>query len=282
MNTSPDFNLGQQLQEVTQLITLPEVYHKVRQLMDDEASDIDDFAEVISLDPNLSISVLKMVNSAYFGFPEEVVSVSQAINMIGIGQLHSMALGLSAISSLNLPNDLFPLKPFWSFSLYTGVLCRLLAKQLKIRPNEPLFVMGLLHEVGHLIFYAKFPDQAKLAVHIAETEQLPIHEAERRVLGLHYGDIGSMLMMNWGLATEYQTVTRYQPEPQTATSNIVETSLLHIAHGYAHQKVSAGDVSADSLINAKAWELTGLSPEDVDNLLEMAETISSEMERIIY
>jgi HD-like signal output (HDOD) protein len=96
---------------------------KVRRLMDDETSEIDDFAQVIIVDPNLSTRVLKMVNSAYFGFQEPVDSITRAINMIGIGQLHNMVLGVAAISSLDLPNDILPLKPFWHNSLYTGACC---------------------------------------------------------------------------------------------------------------------------------------------------------------
>ena len=90
-------DIQQQLQEVTELISLPEVYLKMRRLMDDPASDIYDFAEVISVDPNLSTRVLKVVNSAYFGFPEPVDSISRAINMIGLGTLHNMVLGISAL-----------------------------------------------------------------------------------------------------------------------------------------------------------------------------------------
>jgi HD-like signal output (HDOD) protein len=63
------------------LISLPEVYLKVRQLMDDPASDIYDFAEVISVDPNLSTRVLKVVNSAYFDFPEPVVNIARAVKL---------------------------------------------------------------------------------------------------------------------------------------------------------------------------------------------------------
>lgn len=129
-------DIQQQLQEVTELISLPEVYLKVQRLMDDPASDIYDFAEVISVDPNLSTRVLKVVNSAYFGFPEPVDSISRAINMIGLGPLHNMVLGISAISSLALPNDIMPLNTFWRASLFSGVLARLLAERLKMSKSK--------------------------------------------------------------------------------------------------------------------------------------------------
>lgn len=62
-------DIEQKIEEITGLISLLEIYLKLRRLMDDETSDIDDFARVIVVDPNLSTRVLKMVNSAYFGFP---------------------------------------------------------------------------------------------------------------------------------------------------------------------------------------------------------------------
>ena len=135
LNTNaPDIN--KQLHEVTELISLPEVYLKIRQLMADDDSDIADFAEIVRLDPNLSLAVLKMVNSAFFGFSRKIENVLQATNMIGIGQLHIIVLGLSAISALNCPNKLIPLKTFWRSSLFTGVLAQLLAQRQKIPNSE--------------------------------------------------------------------------------------------------------------------------------------------------
>ena len=143
--------IEQALQEVTELISLPEVYLKVRQLMDDPASDIYDFGEVISVDPNLSTRVLKVVNSAYFGFPKPIDSIARAVNMIGIGLLHNMVLGISAVSCIALPNEFVPLKTFWRKSLYCGVLARLLAEKMALDKSEHLFIAGLLHEIGHLV-----------------------------------------------------------------------------------------------------------------------------------
>lgn len=132
--------IQEKLQEVTELISLPEAYLKVRRLMDDPASDIYDFAEVISVDPNLSTRVLKVVNSAYFGFPEPVESISRAINMIGIGPLHNYGAG-----------------NFGDFEPRT-------AQRLKMSKIDHLFIAGLLHEIGHLVLYSKFPLQTLISM----------------------------------------------------------------------------------------------------------------------
>jgi len=273
--------IEQRLQEVTELISLPEVYLKLRRLMDDPNSDIYDFAEVISVDPNLSTRVLKVVNSAFYGFPEPVDSISRAVNMIGIGQLHNMVLGISAISSLNLANDIMPLNTFWRASLFSGVLARLLAEQMKLAKSEHLFIAGLLHEIGHLVLYSKFPLQALAARQIAEDQGKQIHEAEMQVLGCHYGDIGAMLMANWNLPGNLQSLTRNQPIPTAADELKIESTLMHLAHACAHSEVTESAGAADTSFDAEIQALTGLSQEELDNSLDEARSISADMERVI-
>ena len=233
------------------------------------------------LDPNLSVTVLRTVNSAYYGFTGTVDSISRAVNMIGIGELHTMVLGISAVSALDFPNDILPLKAFWRSSLFTGVLSRLLAEQAGIRRCERLFILGLLHEIGHLVLYAKFPEQAKASIKLAQMNQLPIHQMEQKILGYHYGEIGAMLMGQWQLSESYQTSTRFQPTPQQATEEQVETALVHISHGYAHFKFKDSSQPVETLIDPAAWEISQLDPEAVENLFTTAQTVSADMERII-
>jgi len=284
-NNNPSYTamseIEQRLKEVTELVSLPEVYLKLRRLMDDPHSDIYDFAEVVSLDPNLSTRVLKVVNSAFFGFPEPVESISRAVNMIGIAQLHNMVLGISAISSLKLPNDIMPLDTFWRASLFSGVLARLLGEQMKLAKSEHLFIAGLLHEIGHLVLYSKFPLQAIAAQKIAADQGKQIHEAEMEILGCHYGDIGAMLMANWNLPDKLQILTRNQPMPANTSEFQVETTLMHLAHACARSGATEKDEIADTPFDAEVQALTGLSQEELENSLGEARSISADMERII-
>ena len=273
--------IQQQLQEVTELISLPEVYLKVQRLMDDPASDIYDFAEVISVDPNLSTRVLKVVNSAYFGFPEPVDSIARAINMIGLGPLHNMVLGISAMSSLELPNDIMPLNTFWRASLFSGVLARLLAERLKLPKSDHLFIAGLLHEIGHLVLYSKFPQQALAAQKIAEEHDQAIHEAEMQVMGYHYGDIGAMLMANWNLSDNLQSITRHQPTPELATDYKTETTLMHLAHACAQSITTESQAAADTLIDAEVQAVVGLTQQELEHSMDEARAISADMEKVI-
>ncbi len=273
-----------QLQEVTELISLPEIYLKFNQLMDDPAADNDDFARVVQLDPSLTAKLLHVVNSAYFGFSGEINNVARAINMIGIQQLHIMVLSISAVSavsSLTFPKDIVDLKSFWRSSLLSATLARDLAQQLKLRPYDRFFILGLLHEIGHLVLYATLPDLARQTVDITRDRHVSIAEAEQEVLGCHYGQIGARLMQHWQLPQEFQILTQYQPTPQQTAQARRETSLLHIAHACAYKQFidTAAEVSA--LVDPVAWEATGLDEESIEPLLGNALKTCAEMEKII-
>lgn len=262
------------------MISLPEIYLKVRRLMDDDSSDIDDFAQVIIVDPNLSTRVLKMVNSAYFGFQEPVDSITRAINMIGIGQLHNMVLGVAAISSLDLPNDILPLKPFWHNSLYTGVLSQQLAGRLQMQRSDRMFMAGLLHEIGHLVLCAKLPDHAREAIRVSVQSGRPLHEIQQQMLECHYGDIGAMLLANWNLSAELQDMVRFHPAPMSAPSLLLETALLHLAHAYVGQNTPS-PVDAGELVDEEVRALIELTQAEINECLEMAHTISVEIGKSI-
>lgn len=266
-------DIEKHIAEITDLISLPEVYLKVRQLMDDQSADIDDFAQVIIIDPNLSTRVLKFVNSAYFGFSEPVDSITRAINMIGFKQLHNLVLGASAMSSLDLPNDILPLKPFWHNSLYTGVLAQQLGLLLRLERSDRLFICGLLHEIGHLVLCAKLPDYAREAISISFREKRPLHEIQRQMLGCHYGDIGAMLLANWNLPVDLQNLIRLQPTPNAATDQKLEVALLHQAHAYAGE-TGADPVEAEQLIDPEVRAMIALSQDEINGALEIAREIS--------
>ncbi len=273
--------IEKRLREVTELISLPEVYLKLRRLMDDPDSDIYDFAEVISVDPNLSVRLLRIVNSAYYGFPEPVESISRSINLLGIAQLHNLVLGISAISSLELPNDIQPLDTFWRNSLFSAVLARLLAERIKLAGSEHMFIAGLLHDIGHLVLYSKFPLQAIAAGKIAEQQGKEIHEAELKVLGCHYGDVGAMLMVNWNLSGNLQNITRNQPNPAAASEKQLEATLVHLARACGQARASENPTTADNLIDADVLELIGLTQEELEESLDEAGSIAADMEKVI-
>ncbi len=269
------------IKEVTGLISLPEIYLKFRRLMANPNSNIEEFCEIVSCDPNLTSTVLKTVNSAFFGFPGQIGSINQAIVMLGLGQLHDMVLAASAMESLDLPNEIMPLKTFWRCSLFTGILARLLAKQLKAQKSDRMFVIGLLHEIGHLVIYSRYPKQARFALESYRDGKQPIHIIEQDLLGLHYGQVGAKLMAQWQLPANFLEITAYQPTPSKAQSYGLETALLHVAHGYAHKNFIGADQGLEQLIDPEAFKSINLLPDQIESSVETALLTCSDLEKAI-
>lgn len=221
------------ISEVTCLFSLPEVYRRIRELMDDAHSDLEDFSKIVITDPNLTACMLKIVNSAYFGFTGHIASIHQALNVLGIGQLHDWVLSISAVGSLSMPNDIIEMAHFWRCSIYCGVLSKLLGEHQQLKEPGSLFVIGLLREIGHLVFFFKFLQQSRQVLLEAEQTVRSMMMIEREIFSLHYGEAGQQLMKFWHLPVKFQFITAFHPEPATAQEHQVETAIVHIAHHYA-------------------------------------------------
>lgn len=277
----PINSIDQFLKDTDSLISLPEIYLKYRQLMDAPESTLEQFSEVVSYDPNLAATVLKFVNSPLWGLSGEVYSINRAIHLLGINRLHDMVLAASAMA-LDYPNDIMPLKIFWRCSLFSGVFARLLANQLNINNGECLFAVGLLHQIGRLVIYAKYPGQAKNAIIRAKEFNQSIDTAEQAIMGFHYGHVGAKLMAHWRLPVKYQVITYFQPTPQDAPKYQVKTALLHLVHGYAQQYVSDKELALELLIIPDVWNTLNIVPEQLEATLEQARSVCSVIEKSIF
>ncbi len=267
------------ISEVTCLFSLPEVYLRIRELMDDKYSNLDDFSKIVSTDPNLSASVLKIVNSAYFGFTGQISNIQQANTLLGIGMLHDLALSICAVGSFSMPNDLIKLSDFWRRSLYCGVLAKLIAEQKHLKDPGSLFVIGLLHEIGHLLFFFKFPELSLQAQAASVHTERSLVDIEREIFCLHYGEAGQRLMQAWHLPVNLQRITQFQPEPEQAHEFIAETAIVHLAHHHACAK-ERGDKAFNTL-DTQAWQFLELTPELITGILAKADLMSRDLEKLI-
>ena len=273
-------NVNELASEISELVSLPDVYIKIRSLIDDPHSDLDDFVPIVATDPALTSSVLRIVNSAFFGFPGKIDNLNRALNLIGISQLHDLVLSLSAVESLELPNEVESLEIFWKRSIFSGALARLLAKNCNLADAESLFVIGLLHEIGHLVLFTKFAEQCKLAVIQAQDEALPLVDTERTIFGTDYAQVGQALMAEWNLPYKFHCITGGHGEPNKASEYVQDALIIHIAHKAAVNKFPGADsyqyaFEQDELDNIK------ISGEDMNLLCQQAHEISLEMEKVI-
>lgn len=262
-------NLSEAVNDVSGLISLPDVYLRIREMLNDPKAKMADFAKVISTDPNISIRVLRMANSAFFGFATQVDSLARAIGIMGTSHLHDLVLGAAAIRSFSkIPNNIVDTESYWRKSVFCGISAKLLASKLNSLDADRLFVAGLLHDVGHLLMYHKFPDLSIEAIDLSLAQEMPLFLAERQLIGFDYGQAGCELMRRWRLPENFQETTERHMEPQTADNFALEVAVIHIARNMA---ASTDKVAASGLpesIDPFVWEVTGLTEAVIDPIMQ--------------
>ncbi len=176
-----------------------------------------ELVEVVSLDPVLTLKLLKLVNSAYFGLAQKVTSIHHALVYLGLNTLKNITLSLAMIGALPRKNKAgFNADALWLHSLGTGVAARILAKsRLSLGDEaEEYFVAGLLHDVGKLVFARYMPDRFKEALSAAAEGGVSLCQAEKRAIGADHAEVGAMLAVKWQLSNELAAVLGRHHAPE--------------------------------------------------------------------
>ncbi|MGZ4959282.1 MAG: HDOD domain-containing protein [Methylomonas sp.] len=187
-----------------QLASPPNIYFALKTILDDPNKSAKDAAFVIENDAALTARLLKIVNSAYFGFPAQIGSIAKAISLVGTRELQNLVLATVIIERFsNLPGQTFSVHDFWARNLRCALLSREFDAQLGKKYADSAFVCGLLHNIGKLLFYRRIPALAR-EVDLLLQSKLPadaMNEVliEQRVLGFDHFQAGAELCKFWQL-----------------------------------------------------------------------------------
>lgn len=207
------------LQAIDELPSLPVIIAELNQLMSDPRTTAPKLATVIMKDPAITARVLKIVNSAFFGFPKRIESVNQAIVALGFNTVRSIVLCSSvmeAFSGSKSKSAAMSRKEFWKFSVAVGAAAKVVARNAGEKKMESAFVNGLLHGVGKLVLDQFFHDPFVLAVSEARSRDLTLWEAEREFIGVTDAEVGAILLELWKLGDGIQSCIQYLENPADA------------------------------------------------------------------
>ncbi len=254
----------QVIDQVQELVSLPDIYLNVRELLDDPTSSIDDFAKAVSYDPGLVARILRIANSAFFGFATKIDSIMRAISIMGTAQLHDLVLATSAIDTFNhIPAEVENMDSFWKKSIYCGVIAQLIGSRCNSLDSERYFVIGLLHNVGHLALCMQLPDVVCEVAERARQEKRQAYRLQREILGYDYAELGSDLLESWELPQVFVESIRYHLDPGRADNFALEATALHLANIVSNSKLAHANGSGAGGIAEPVWQLTGLNPDDL-------------------
>ncbi|MDD5181389.1 MAG: HDOD domain-containing protein [Gallionellaceae bacterium] len=261
-------NVAELVKGVDGLVTLPDVFVRISQLVDDPDSTITDVANAVSQYPSFAVRLLRVANSPFCGFSSSATdTVAKAVSLIGASQIRNLALSASIMRVFaGLPNNLVSKGNFWRHSIYCALVARILAKRMGKCEPEAVFTAGLLHDIGELVIFNRLPEQAKgaLLLVLDSADELPMHEAERQIMGFDHAQVGGELARQWQLHPMLEECIACHHDIQQAQQYPRETALVHIANILSQMAeldtLDTGDVQP---IEPLAWEITGLDAEEI-------------------
>lgn len=289
------------------LVSLPEVCIEVQSLADSPHTTAADIGAIIGKDTALTTRLLKLVNSAFFGVPRQVDTVTRAVNLIGMRELRNLTLAASAAEVFSgIPDDLIDMSNFWQHSVYTGLVAKHLARSCNVLHSERLFTAGLLHDVGRLLMLMKVPDGVTGAEALRMQSDKDICELEKQFLDFSHAEVGEALLSHWNLPGNLCLSVLYHHAPQEAHGAHLESAILHIADQITHcaqqskdplgspfydpygalldSDLKSDDISDAALLRIQpaALQLTKISKADISNGISNSSAAFSQVLDLLY
>lgn len=188
-----------------------------------------DLAVIIEQDPAMTVKVLQLVNSGYFGLPQHLSSIRQAVSYLGTDLLKALALSVHAFGTIPpTASREFSIESMQRHAVQTARLVKRMAPDPK--QGSEAFTAALVHDIGRLVLSVGVPDVLDEALRLERTTGRPSHLVERELLGVSHAEVGAYLLGVWGVPLPIVEAVAYHHSPSMAAEGTAEAlTLVHIA-----------------------------------------------------
>ena len=240
--------------------------------------------DLVQTDPGITSKVLKLCNSAYYGFQREIASLHEAGNLLGVTTLVNLVLTSSAGKYFRDcgTSSNATMEKRWEMCVANAIGSRIIAsKHGKVDP-ERAYTAGLLENIGHLVL-DRFMDSSGEAVRAVAMSGTNLIEAERKVLGMNHAEIGARLTTRWSLPEVLVDVIRHHHQPELAGEDAELAATIHLAEILTQEIAALAAEEEEGAvapllyeISEAACDLTGLGQSDLHELMGL---LGDEMSR---
>ena len=251
-------NVDQVVHSVHQLPSLSSVVLRLLELFGREEPDSTAICGAFDRDQALAARVLRIANSPFYGMPGQVVSIRNAMVVLGMHNLRNLTLTAAVTSSFPaFESDWFDQNIFWRHSMAVALSTDALATCVG-RSQESAFTAGLLHDIGRLVLVTCFPEHSREVAMHQKQHDCSCVEAEREILQLDHAMVGAALARRWKFAEVIQQAIVAHHEPAGKEPNAL-ADLVHVADVTAHALDLCGDPNEMvPRLDATAWSRLGI------------------------
>ena len=235
-SVEPNPALDMVIAEVAELRPLPMVAVRVLEIAEGERFSAHELAQAIATDQALTSKVLRLSNSAYYGFPRRISTVRDAVVLLGFRAVRSATLASCVIDALPGGEVLDPVEA-WRFSVTVGLLAEVMARATRLHQDEA-FTAGVIHNIGRLALDQQRPRELAAARVLAVQREITIPEAQRAVLGFTDAELGGALALHWNFPADlaeavaaHQLDVDHLPDPKSVTAQVIRARMFARASG---------------------------------------------------
>ncbi|MDD5091260.1 MAG: HDOD domain-containing protein [Candidatus Wallbacteria bacterium] len=221
------------IDRIEKLPTLPAVLMKVIETAENENSTAADLNKIISRDQALTGQILKLANSAYYGFPRSITKITEAVVIMGFKTVKGLCLSATVCSMFKSDEKVgnFSPRELWRHSVAVGICAEVIAKRIRSKMVEELFTLGILHDMGILMVMEFLKEDFVTIQTKTELEQRRLSEVEKEIIGMDHGLIGKSLSQKWKIPKLIGDVIGFHHTPQYAFGDAKEmAAIIYLAN----------------------------------------------------
>ncbi len=267
--------IRQRIEDIQDIPTLPTVVNQILLATQSPSTNASDVGNMISEDIALTGKVLKLVNSSFYGFPQQIKTITYAIVILGFNKVKNIVLSASVFDAIDrkTKDDRFDVVEFWKHALGTAIASRVTARNLTSMEIEEAFIAGLIHDIGKVILSNYLTEECITVLDTIEQKDILFLEAEEETIGFGHDRIGLWLMDKWKLPQPFQEAVRCHHLPLKARGNKEYTYVVHVGDIIARSlNIGSGGDQKIPVMEKKVWKELGFSLKIMDRVME--ETMS--------
>jgi HD-like signal output (HDOD) protein len=214
------------------LPVMPEVAHALIRTLNDPKADVTMVSRVISKDPALTATLLRMANSAIFGLSHSVSTLDNAVTVVGLAHIRARALSICIANAFVLPPSLSRID-FWRDSMVCAGYSQWLASKVGVDVQQA-WLAGMMLRLGEIAIAQKRPQA------IDDIERLPREPGERWIrevsnCGFDEGQITAEIVRRWDFPETLSDALDYATQPMASTRFSKLGGVVHLGALLAQQ-----------------------------------------------
>ncbi len=223
-------SLDKIIDDLPTLPSMPNIIFEALAVIGNPRSSIRQLSRIISKDLSITTEILKMVNSAYYGFPSQITTINQAMALLGLENVRGVIFGAATKPMLTTYSG----RTLWVHSIRCAVGCQMLSKGLGMGNPDEAFVVGLLHDVGKTVMEIYDRNRMKELSRLVNmgADQLYM---EQTLFGFLHTEAGAALASKWKLPNVIIDCIRYHHNPQD-TDDIPLAQIVYVANCLTQEK----------------------------------------------